>query len=135
LVNDEAVLQVRLPWPADLQLHLVNSFYVVCSVAVSSRPFKPTQVHVPLAALSAYSVFSFAYHLAGGRNTLGQEFIYPFLDFSDLPRFFAFGAILVIATVLGHCFLAVVDVMAARFLSKAKPPTQTEAKDAEQQET
>ena len=109
-----AVLQVRLPWPTDLQVHVVNAIYVIGSVAISRRPFLFVLLWVPLVELIVYLAFAYFFHLAGGKNTLGQAYIYPFLDFYDPVKLFASGILLVTVTVLCHGIVCFVDRMAKK---------------------
>ncbi|XP_011567957.3 protein rolling stone [Plutella xylostella] len=96
----------------DYFIHAVNSVAMLLLLLSGRQEFRVMHVLHALAFATIFLLFSLIYYAAGGTNGLGNDFIYPTMDWSR-PGFSALNSVLtVIMIVLIH--LLVVAVAAAR---------------------
>ena len=67
----------------DIEMHLINSIYVIINVCVTGMPVRLLHVWFSVLFALVYSLFSLFYFLAGGTNHNGNPYIYPAIDWRN----------------------------------------------------
>ena len=85
-----------------VQVHLVNSVYVLLNLAITHRPTRLQHAYQPLAFLLLYATFSVIYYLSGGLTVTGADCIYPFLDWDKPGYTLVVGFIVIVCVFVIH---------------------------------
>ncbi|XP_064632685.1 protein rolling stone-like [Lineus longissimus] len=90
----------------DLNLHGINTVYVIVDVILSHIPFRIQHIFYPMMYSGVYFIFNAIYAIAGGKSPTGLPYIYKVLDWR-YPRKTSLIAILAIlvATPVATLFL------------------------------
>lgn len=66
-----------------LHLHAINGIFAVVEIWLSGIPVRICHVVYSIAFGCAYILFTVLYYAAGGRDSVGNRYIYPFLDYGS----------------------------------------------------
>ena len=66
-----------------LHLHAINGIFAVVEIWLSGIPVRICHAVYSIAFGCAYILFTVLYYAAGGRDSVGHRFIYPFLDYGS----------------------------------------------------
>lgn len=69
-----------------LNLHAINGIFAVLDLWLSGVPVRVYHALYSISFGCAYVLFTGVYYAADGRDSQGNRFIYPFLDYSSNPR-------------------------------------------------
>ena len=91
-----------------LQVHLMNTVYVIINSCVTARPVKLKHFYHSFLFCSVFIVFSIIYYWYGGLAIDGSVYIYPFLDWSKPLRTSAFVIIMLLSTFPLHAVFYII---------------------------
>ncbi|CAG0885432.1 unnamed protein product [Darwinula stevensoni] len=92
----------EFPLGFDIQMHVLNSLYIVVSAATMAAPIQLKHMYQPVLFMFLYAVFSIIYWVAGGVDEHGSPYIYPFLYWLHFGTALKYSAIATVGMILAH---------------------------------
>ena len=87
---------------ANIIVHLTNSVYVFIVVLTEAKPIRFKHFYAALCWMVAFTLFSLIYYWCGGKNRQGEDWIYPFLDWSNPGATLGYAPVFMIVLLIGH---------------------------------
>ena len=85
-----------------MQMHALNSLYIVFSVATMAAPIRLKHIYQPVLFMLIYAAFTIIYWIAGGTDEEGNPYIYPHMHWSQYGTALTYSAITVAGVILAH---------------------------------